>query len=149
MCFVSCRIYSRKGYFLTLSCNIDVPNAVADNNINRRDTNVSHSRRLWIVHYVRYSALPFSLFSLWDRCCFSSHESAPGSGHKGPRTRGTPAAPPTLTHLEVAVHRTYEEHRKSPMNHGCPSVSMGMDEQLQDKPGVLILDDNREIRMES
>jgi hypothetical protein len=35
------------------------------------------------------------------------------------------------------------------MNHGCPSVSMGMDEQLQDKPGVLILDDNREIRMES
>jgi len=46
----------------------------------------------------------------------------------------------------VAVHRTYEEHRKSPMSHGSPSVGVDMDVELQDKPGVLILDDNREIR---
>jgi len=74
-----------------------------------------------------------------------SHESAPDS-HTVPRSRGTPAAPATLARLEVAVHRTYEEHRKSPMSHGSPSVGVDMDVELQDKPGVLILDDNGETR---
>jgi hypothetical protein len=49
---------------LTPLCTIDVPEALADIDVNRRDTDASRSGNFWVLRYVRFSSVPSSLFSL-------------------------------------------------------------------------------------
>jgi hypothetical protein len=44
-------------------CNADVPETLADMDVNRRDTDASRSDKFWVLRYVRFFVDPSSFFS--------------------------------------------------------------------------------------
>jgi len=130
---------------LVPSRNTDVPDAFADHNVDRRNTDVSLPRRLWLLRrYVRHGLIPLSPGT--DR----GVRRRSGNGSDNPpkcivgNTKWTAMTPLSPNRMEVAMHTPHEHWQSSASQKGQHVPYMNLDGQHGDKLRGLNLNDDVE-----
>src|SRR5712672_961627 len=130
---------------LVPSCNTDVPDALADHNVDRRNTDVSLPRRLWLLRrYVRHGLI---LLSPGTDC---GVRRCSGNGSDNPpkcivrNTKWTTMTPLSRNRMEGAMHTPHEHWQSLASQKGQHVPYMNLDGQHGDKLCGLNLNDDVE-----